>query len=54
MSVYMIVEAKEINDKEKYAEYVRLVPVTIAAFGGRYLSRGGGVSVVSGDCGRAA
>jgi len=49
MSVYMIVEATEIKDKEKYAEYVRRVPATIAGFGGRYLARGGEVCVLAGD-----
>jgi uncharacterized protein (DUF1330 family) len=45
----MIVEAKEIMDNEKYGEYVRRVPATITKFGGRYLARGGQVTVVSGD-----
>jgi uncharacterized protein (DUF1330 family) len=49
MSVYMIVEAKEIIDKQKYGEYISKVPQTIEKFGGRYLARGGQVTVVSGD-----
>jgi len=49
MPVYMIVEAKEIMDKDKYAEYVRRAPATIAAFGGRYLARGGEVNILAGD-----
>lgn len=49
MSVYMIVEAKEIRDKEKYGRYIRAVPETINKFGGKYLARGGKVIVVSGD-----
>lgn len=49
MSVYMIVEAKEVIDKEGYGEYIRKVPETIAKFGGTYLARGGQVTVASGD-----
>jgi len=49
MSVYMIVEAKEIMDKEKYGEYIKKVPQTIKSFGGKYLVRGGQVTVVTGD-----
>lgn len=49
MAVYMIVEAKEVKDKEKYREYIQKVPETIEKFQGKYLARGGGVSVVSGD-----
>ncbi len=49
MAVYMIVEAKEVMDKEKYGEYIKRVPQTIEKFGGEYLARGGKVKVVSGD-----
>lgn len=49
MPVYMIVETKEVRDKQKYDEYIRKVPQTIDKFGGRYLVRGGQVKVVSGD-----
>jgi uncharacterized protein (DUF1330 family) len=45
----MIVEAKEVTDKTKYGEYIRQVPRTIEKFDGRYLARGGQVTVVSGD-----
>ena len=48
MPVYLIVEAWEIKDEKKYAEYGRRVPGLIAAFGGRYLARGGKVEVLSG------
>jgi uncharacterized protein (DUF1330 family) len=40
MAAYVIVEI-EIRDRERYAEYVRVVPPTIARYGGRYLVRGG-------------
>jgi uncharacterized protein (DUF1330 family) len=45
----MIVETREVKDKEKYSEYIRKVPQTIEKFAGKYLARGGEVSVVSGD-----
>ncbi|HEU0225074.1 MAG TPA: DUF1330 domain-containing protein [Steroidobacteraceae bacterium] len=40
MSAYIIAQI-EITDPERYAEYVKQVPATIARFGGRYLARGG-------------
>lgn len=49
MSVYMIVEAKEVVNKAMYAEYIQKVPQTIEKFGGKYLARGGQVKVLSGD-----
>ncbi len=49
MPVYLIVEAWEIKDEKKYAEYGRRVPGLISAFGGRYLARGGEVEMLSGD-----
>lgn len=51
----------EITDPEAYEEYRRQVPAMIAAFGGRYLVRGGaavamadlGEEINPGDLGRA-
>ncbi len=40
MSAYVIANV-EIRDSERYAEYVKLTPATIAAYGGRFLARGG-------------
>lgn len=40
MAAYLIVNI-EITDPERYAEYVRAVPASIARFGGKYLVRGG-------------
>jgi uncharacterized protein (DUF1330 family) len=40
MSAYLIVNI-EITDPERYAEYVKVVPATLAKYGGRYLARGG-------------
>ena len=45
----MIIEAKEVMDRAKYGEYIEKVPRTIEKFGGKYLARGGQVTVVSGD-----
>ena len=49
MSVYLIVEAKEVTDQTKYGEYIQKVPQTVAKFGGKYLVRGGHVATLSGD-----
>ena len=40
MAAYIIVDV-EINDPERYAAYVRVVPPTIAMYGGRFIVRGG-------------
>jgi len=49
MKFYLIVDVADIREAEKYAEYVRRVPTVVAAFGGRYLARGGKTEVLSGD-----
>jgi uncharacterized protein (DUF1330 family) len=46
-SGYVIVDI-EVNDPERYAKYIALAPPTIAAFGGRYLARGGRTEVLEG------
>lgn len=48
MPVYMLVEI-EVTDADIYAEYTRGVPDTVAAYGGRYVVRGGEVIPLSGD-----
>lgn len=48
MAVYLIVEI-EITDPTEYAEYIKLVPPTIAASGGRYLVRGGHAELLEGE-----
>jgi len=40
MPAYIIANV-EIHDHEHYPAYMRAVPDTIAAYGGRYLARGG-------------
>jgi uncharacterized protein (DUF1330 family) len=37
-----------VTDPERYAEYVKVVPATIAKYGGRYLARGGRAEVLEG------
>jgi uncharacterized protein (DUF1330 family) len=48
MPAYIIVNI-DITDPEEYAEYRAKVPATIAAFGGRYLVRGGRAEALEGD-----
>ena len=40
MPAYVIVEV-DVTDQEKFAQYTPLVPATLAAYGGRFLARGG-------------
>ena len=40
MSAYVIANV-DIRDPATYAEYIKLTPVTIASFGGRFIARGG-------------
>ena len=47
MSAYVIAEV-DITDPALYEEYRRLVPATIAKYGGKYLVRGGAVDVKEG------
>ncbi len=48
MPAYIIVEV-DIKDHEAYEEYKKLVPDSIAQYGGRYLTRGGTAEVLEGD-----
>ena len=47
MSAYLIADV-EVLDSAVYETYRQQVPATIAAFGGRYLVRGGAVTVLEG------
>ncbi len=42
MSAYVVVELN-VTDPQLFAEYAKGVPATIAAYGGKYLVRGGSV-----------
>jgi hypothetical protein len=48
MSAYIFASI-EITDHVAYQEYRRRVPAVIAAYGGRYLARGGAVQRLEGD-----
>lgn len=38
-----------VNDPAKYAEYMKVVPATVARFGGRFLARGGATVRLEGE-----
>lgn len=47
MPAYVIVDVR-VTDLVKFEEYKKLVPLTIAAFGGKYLARGGRAEMLEG------
>lgn len=48
MVAYVIADI-DVTDAALFEEYRKLVPQTIAAYGGRYLARGGAVEPLEGD-----
>lgn len=48
MAAYVVVEV-EVLDAERYEVYKRLAPPAIAAYGGRYLARGGECESLEGE-----
>jgi len=48
MPAFLIVRA-EVTDPDRYAIYARHTPRLIAAHGGRFVARGGGVETIEGD-----
>jgi uncharacterized protein (DUF1330 family) len=48
MAGYIIVDV-EVTDPKTYAEYIKLVPSTISAYGGKFLVRGGKAENLEGD-----
>jgi uncharacterized protein (DUF1330 family) len=48
MAAYVLVNV-EITDSAGFAEYRKLVPASIARFGGRFLTRGGAMEVLEGE-----
>ncbi len=48
MPAYLIVET-EITDPEQYELYKAAAPAALAAYGGRYVARGGELAVLEGD-----
>lgn len=47
MAAYALIEI-EVTDPETYARYRELAPAIVAAFGGKYLMRGGATETVEG------
>ena len=47
MPAYVVAEI-EVEDPERYEEYRRIAPVSIATYGGRYVVRGGRTEVLEG------
>jgi uncharacterized protein (DUF1330 family) len=48
MAAYVIVDVT-ITDPTIYAEYRKLTPASIAAYGGQFIVRGGAVETLEGD-----
>ena len=48
MSAYLVVNI-DVRDPERYAEYVKRVPATIAQYDGKYLARGGRAETLEGE-----
>jgi len=48
MSAY-VVAIIDVRDPARYAEYIKMTPGTIAAFGGRFIARGGRAEKLEGD-----
>lgn len=48
MPAYVILDIK-INNAEMYEEYKKLTPASIAAYGGKFIVRGGATETLEGD-----
>jgi uncharacterized protein (DUF1330 family) len=48
MVAYVIAQV-EINDAGRYPDYSKMVPATVAQFGGRFIARAGKSEVLEGD-----
>ena len=48
MPAYIVVEV-EVEDPIRYEDYKKMVPPSLAAYGGRFLVRGGKVENLEGD-----
>ena len=48
MSAYVIADIS-VNDLERYEDYKKLAPPAIAAYGGKYVARGGKAEKLEGD-----
>ena len=48
MAAYLIVNV-DVHDPVRYEEYKRLAAAAVAAYGGRYIARGGRAETLEGD-----
>ena len=48
MAAYIVVEV-DVQDAARYEDYKRLVPPTLAQYGGRFVARGGAAETLEGD-----
>lgn len=48
MPAYIVADI-DVTDPVKYEDYKKLVPASIALYGGRYLTRGGATTTLEGD-----
>ncbi len=48
MAAYIVVEV-EVRDEDQYEDYKRMVPPTLAPYGGRFIVRGGAVETLEGE-----
>lgn len=48
MAAYVLVNI-EVHDPDRYAEYIRIAPATVAKYQGRYVARGGRTERLEGD-----
>lgn len=48
MAAYVIVSVK-VQDRERYEQYKQLVPASLAAYGGKFIVRGGRVETLEGE-----
>lgn len=48
MPAYVIVDI-EVTDAENYKEYMKLSPPAVAAYGGKFIARGGRTEVLEGE-----
>jgi uncharacterized protein (DUF1330 family) len=48
MPAYVVVDV-DVKDRERYAEYIKLAPPSIAQYGGRYLARAGRTETLEGE-----
>ena len=48
MAAYIVTQI-DVRDRERYEDYKRLVPPTLAAYGGRFNVRGGAAETLEGE-----